>query len=291
MQRLKGKTVTAEGIISDYLFLATEIMNVEIRNKFSMRDNAAVLKLVLYSNSLFFTNQNVIMKKLFFLSAVCLGLNGLAQDCQTFLYMTSNAQVQMKVYDQKGKESMIQTWTISDVKKDGNGYVSTLNIVATDEKGKEMGKSTGQYRCNGGVLQADVRMSIPQTEQMKGMQPTEAKMEGGFLEYPHNMSAGQTLKDTDFKMDLSGGIPGSSVEYKQTNRKVQGKESVTTPAGTWEAYKITSDAFMRIKMGIGIPMNMTVTEWFVPGIGVVKTEMYDKKGKLTGTTMITSIKK
>ncbi len=43
--------------------------------------------------------------------------------------------------------------------------------------------------------------------------------------------------------------------------------------------------------GIGIPVNMVVNEWFVPGFGVVKTESYNKKGKLMGSTLLTSIKK
>jgi hypothetical protein len=48
---------------------------------------------------------------------------------------------------------------------------------------------------------------------------------------------------------------------------------------------------MRTKMGpIGIPFNFTAKEWFVSGIGVVKAETYTK-GKLAGTSMITSIKK
>ncbi|MGB8192458.1 MAG: hypothetical protein WCF67_11095, partial [Chitinophagaceae bacterium] len=70
-----------------------------------------------------------------------------------------------------------------------------------------------------------------------------------------------------------------------TDRKVEAKESVTTPAGTWECYKISSKNKIHVKMGpIGIPMNMEVTEWFAPGFGVVKTE------SKSGGTMITAVK-
>jgi hypothetical protein len=41
---------------------------------------------------------------------------------------------------------------------------------------------------------------------------------------------------------------------------------------------------MIFKMGIGIPMNFDVTEWFAPGFGVVKTESNG------GTTQVTAIK-
>ena len=75
-----------------------------------------------------------------------------AQDCQTFLFMTANAEIQMTIYDKKGNASGIQTWKISDVKKDGSGYSSTINSVFTDEKGKEIAKGMGLYKCNGGML-------------------------------------------------------------------------------------------------------------------------------------------
>jgi hypothetical protein len=41
---------------------------------------------------------------------------------------------------------------------------------------------------------------------------------------------------------------------------------------------------MVFKMGIGIPMNMDVTEWYAPGFGTVKTESN------SGDTEIVSIK-
>ena len=70
---------------------------------------------------------------------------------------------------------------------------------------------------------------------------------------------------------------------KENNRKVTGKESVTTPAGTWDAWKISYDGQFRAKIGpIGIPVNFKAIEWYVPGFGIVKTETYSKNGKLEG---------
>jgi hypothetical protein len=69
-----------------------------------------------------------------------------------------------------------------------------------------------------------------------------------------------------------------------TNRRVNAKESVTTPAGTWNCFKITYHTKMLMKMGIGIPMNSDITEWYAPGFGVVKSESNG------GGTEIVSIK-
>jgi len=234
------------------------------------------------------------MKKILLVSGLFAGLFTGAQDCKNFLFMTNNAEVQMTVYDKKGKESGIQTWTITEVKKDGSGYHSTINSSFKDEKGKEAAAGKGLYKCTGGILQADMKMSMPQ-QQMEAYKDAAVKFEPAYLEYPPKMNEGQSLADADFKMDveMKGGMT-TNIGFKQTNRKVGSKESVTSPAGTWDAYIITYDAQLSTRMaGINIPINFNFTgkEWFVPNVGIVKTETYAKGGKLLGSSLITSIKK
>ena len=91
-------------------------------------------------------------------------------------------------------------------------------------------------------------------------------------------------------MNMKGGLK-SSLSFKEENRKVAGKETVTSPAGSWEAFVISYDGNMKTRMaGIGLPaFNFTVKEWFVPGMGIVKSETYSKNGKLVGSTLLTAI--
>jgi hypothetical protein len=214
---------------------------------------------------------------------------GFAQDCKAFLFMTANAQIEMTIYDKKGKASGIQTWNVTDVKKEGSAYTSTINSSFKDDKGKEIAKGIGAYKCSGGILQADMKMAMPQ---QPGMQSADVQLSNSYLEYPYSMSVGQTLKDAQMEMDMdmNTGMK-ANVSFKETNRKVDAKESVTTPAGTWEAYVISYEGNMKTKMGpLGIPFNFTAKEWYVPGVGIVKTETYSK-GKLAGSTVITAIRK
>ncbi|MEJ7912919.1 MAG: hypothetical protein WKF70_07175, partial [Chitinophagaceae bacterium] len=93
-------------------------------------------------------------------------------------------------------------------------------------------------------------------------------------------------------MDVNtSGIP-STTRFEMKNRKVLSRERVTSEAGSWEAYKISYEATIRIKMaGIGIPMVMKTTEWFVPFFGVVKTETFSRKGKKQGSSLLTGMKR
>ena len=89
----------------------------------------------------------------------------------------------------------------------------------------------------------------------------------------------------NFDMDVDNHGLKSTVSMIISDRKVAGKESVTTAAGTWDCLKIPYNSKITIKtMGIGVPIKDEGTEWFAPGFGVVKTE-----GKHGGTA-ITSIK-
>ena len=122
--------------------------------------------------------------------------------------------------------------------------------------------------------------------QMEQMKTGEAKATDVYLEYPANMNVGDQLKDGQFNMDYesTSGLK-SSIEISITERKIEGKETITTSAGTWECYKISAKNKIVSKIaGIGFPIKMDVIEWFAPGFGIVKTE------SKTGKTEITSIK-
>jgi hypothetical protein len=69
------------------------------------------------------------------------------------------------------------------------------------------------------------------------------------------------------------------------DRHVIGQESLTTAAGTWNCLKITYKSKVNYKSGpFPATINIDVTEWYAPGVGIIKTQT-DR-----GSTAITSIK-
>jgi len=71
-----------------------------------------------------------------------------------------------------------------------------------------------------------------------------------------------------------------------TNRKVEAIEDITTPAGTFTCYKISSDVETKMMMKISIKS----VEWYAKNVGTVRTESYNNNGKLTGYTLLTDFK-
>lgn len=211
--------------------------------------------------------------------------NLISQDCANYYYLQNNKTIEMTISNKNGKESGKMTYVVSDSKKSGSSVTATINSEFVDAKGKTISKATNNVKCENGVMQMNMKTFIP-AAQMEQMKSGTANATDVYLEYPANMNVGDQLKDGQFNMDYesTSGLK-SSIEISITERKVEGKESVTTPAGTWECYKISSQNKIVSKIaGIGIPIKMSVTEWYAPGFGVVKTE------SKTGKTEITSIK-
>jgi len=224
------------------------------------------------------------MKNVIFGTCVLLAVSTYAQDCKDYYFLQNNKTVEMTIYNKKGDVAGKNVYHITDVQNSGGTTTATINSEMFDKKGKSTIKSTNNIQCSGGVMMMDMKMMIPQqtAEQFK---TTDVKGESVYLEYPANMKVGDQLKDANFKMTGENGPMTFTLTMNVTDRKVEGKESVTTTAGTWDCFKITSKNKMNIKMAINIPTNIESTEWYAPGFGVVKSE--NKGG---GGTAITSVK-
>ena len=73
-----------------------------------------------------------------------------------------------------------------------------------------------------------------------------------------------------------------------TDREVVGKETLTTPAGTFECFVISQS---NVSKGMTGTIKRTSKQWIAAGVGVVKTEDYKKNGKLDGYSLLTSFSK
>ncbi|HEV7232585.1 MAG TPA: hypothetical protein VGO45_14710 [Bacteroidia bacterium] len=207
-----------------------------------------------------------------------------AQDCAGYYFMQGNKTVEMTLYKKDGDENGKQVYTVSNVSKTATGMTSVVNSELFNKKGKSTAKGTNNMECTGGVFKVDLKMMIA-PEQQKQLANGTAQGENMYLEYPSTMKAGDDLKDGNMHLDMKVNNMDETVDLNIISRKVTGKESVTSPAGTWDCFRITFVSKMQIKvMGIGVPVTIEGTEWYAPGFGVVKSE------SKYGTTLITSIK-
>jgi hypothetical protein len=226
------------------------------------------------------------MKKQTLLALLCslLTVYSVAQDCKTFYYLQNNKTIEMTIYNKKGDENGKQVYTVSGVSNSGDATTGNINSEMFDKKGKSIGKAKGTIQCKGGIMMVDMKMNLA-PQQQEQFANTNAKAENIYMEYPSSMKVGDQLKDANMDLEIDNNGMKQSVKMVVNERSVEGKESVTTTAGTWECFKISYKSKITIKtMGIGIPINIEGTEWFAPGFGIVKTESKH------GGTAITAIK-
>lgn len=226
------------------------------------------------------------MKQQLLLSSFLLmAILSFSQDCSQYFFLQNNKTIEMTIMNKKGNVSGKNIYTVSNVNSSGNARTATLSSEFFDTKEKSINKSVNNIKCVNGVMMMDMKVFIP-AGQSEQMQTGTATANDVYLEYPVDLKIGDNLKDGNFNMEFvnSAGMK-SSIDISITERKVEGKESITTGAGTWECFRISANNKIITKIaGIGIPIKSSVTEWFAPGFGVVKTESSG------GKTEITSIK-
>lgn len=91
-----------------------------------------------------------------------------------------------------------------------------------------------------------------------------------------------SLPDYEFVFKLSF----VTMTVKGTERKISGKEQLTTPAGTFDCFIMEETVTTKAMMQKEVEKNVS---WYAYGVGLVKENTYDKKGRLVSTTILNSI--
>jgi len=210
---------------------------------------------------------------------------GLAQDCTYFYPMEEGTLIELRHFDKKAKVSGTTRQEIIDKQTDAGAVAITIHNTFFDEKGKELMTSDLTMECKNGVFTFDMDHYL-NDEMMSGMGDIEFIIEGDNLEFPGKMSPGDQLKDGTIKLIVPE-MAMMNMTTKVYNRKVDAIEKVTTEAGTFECYKISYDVFVD---GM-IDINTKGVEWIARDVGAVRTETYNKSGKLTGYTELIKLEK
>ena len=208
-----------------------------------------------------------------------------AQDCgQSFYAMKEKTKITMANYDGKGKLTGTSEATVKSVQSAPNGFVATMEVNAKNEKGKPVVEAKNfDVTCENGTIKLDIGSMYlnDMATQMKGM---DLKISGVGLDIPATLSEGQTLSDGDSEIKMgSNGMTFMTMKFSIKNRKVEKKEKITVAAGTYDAYKITYDMDMKVMF----KRSIKAVQWLVPSIGMIKSETYNAKGELEGSSEMT----
>jgi hypothetical protein len=208
-----------------------------------------------------------------------------AQDCKMYFPENEGAVREMTNYDKKDKQTSRIVQTIVDKSESGGNVSLKVETVIFDDKDDELSRSEVEAGCVDGVFEID--MSEYLSEMLQAYQTMEIEMEGDNLEFPANISVGDELPDGNINIKVSSsGVTVMNMDVIIQNRKVEGKEKVTTEAGTFDCYKISQETLSKTRM---VSTSISGIDWIAEGVGVVKSESYNRKGKLTGYSLLTKL--
>ena len=210
-------------------------------------------------------------------------------NCSRFYPMEEGSSFEYTSYNKKGKTEGVTNYTIREVSSAGGSTMATFDLKYTDDKGKEIFNSDYNITCTGDGIKIDYKSLFP-SQMMKQYEDMGVEMDlsGSDITLPNNLTVGEQMDDANVTMKMSMAGMNMSVTVDQTNRKVEKKESITTPAGTFDCYLITETMNSKA-MGASQEFNNKL--WLSEGVGMVKQETYKKNGDLMSRMELTKFNK
>ena len=183
--------------------------------------------------------------------------------------------------DAKGKTDIYTRQTVTDVTGSGANMTISYLSEALDKNQKSM--IPEGVRCTitvtDGVAEMDMKSMVTPSIQ------NHVTIEGDQIRIPSTLSPGDKLSDAHYTMTINMGLK-LKTEMTITEHQCVAIEDVTVPEGTFKCHKMTQTSTATVMRKTTTTKTLT---WYVSGIGMVKSETYDDKGKLQGSLVLQSV--
>lgn len=206
-------------------------------------------------------------------------------DCKPYLPIDVGTQWEITNYNAKGKQQGKIQYELTGMETNGNEIIFTVQSKTFDKKGNEQFTNSFTAKCVDGQFDFDMAVKMDGAT-MGPYQNMDVSVDASRYEIPNmDTPAGTELEDGTLTVTTSGGPVGLNMTVNITDRKVEARETISTPAGTYECLVLTQSVSTKVILNV----RGSSKEWYTPNIGVVRTESYNKKGKLMGYSELTSI--
>lgn len=182
----------------------------------------------------------------------------------------------------KGKIQSYSRQTVTSVEGSGNNLTVTYASEAMDKNRKTSSQVpviNYTYKVENGAVTIDPKAIL---NTVSTGSPSDGTAEGTPMILPAGMKAGDMLPNCEMKMQVAF----LKISASYTEGVCEGEETITTEAGTFACVKTK---FKCKSSAMGIKMEMIVHAWYAPGIGLIRQDMYNTKGKLYNSQELTEL--
>ncbi len=227
------------------------------------------------------------MKKLiiFLFILVLSAPSGRAQCTNPFYEFKEGTKIHMQNYDGENQLQGKTETLVKDVNETVNGFQTTVELKVYDKDGKLISEGSYGMECDNGTVKLDLSGFIP-AKSLMAFGDMDIKLEMEEMEIPANLYPGQELNDASLTISTVNSPFALSMKVVMKDRKIERKQTITTPAGTFECYKLTYDMVIDFMMGSMVMKNV---QYLTEKLGAVKTETYNDEGKLLNYTVLQKV--
>ncbi len=222
------------------------------------------------------------MKHLLSLLLIFLYSFSYSQDCGFLTNLDVGDSWSYSSYNAKDKHQGDADYEVLAKSNNNDSTIYKIQTKTTDGK-DEMQVEFDMACYKGSIYMSLQRMIGPMIDKMEGM---EIQVEAESLELPVNLKVGDSLNNAHINIKATVGTMNMNMSMTIKERYVARKETITTPAGEFECYVIEQKLEFTSLMGT---FTTTSKEWYSLSSGMIRSESYDKKGKLDTYTVLKAI--
>lgn len=231
------------------------------------------------------------MKKLSYILTVLLTflfyVSSIGQNCAGFYSFIEDSSFELSSYNRKDKVVSVTKYQVNSILSEGSSAKANVTSEVFDEKGKLIAGGEMDIKCYTDFYEIDLKNMLS-PEMLGAYKNMEISYDGNTLNMPSKLTVGMELQGGDSEITISNsGMKIMTMKININDRKVVGSEKITTPAGTFDCYKLTH----KLSIKALVNFNFKVEEWYSEGIGLVRSKNYKQNGKMSSYTELTSYKK
>ena len=196
---------------------------------------------------------------------------------EPFYLQKEGVKLGYTITDKKGKVDGYSESKVVSVKSSGAQTAVTMQTMVKDKNGKDLLQNPFELSVtieNGTVIMSP--------KALVGKIVEGLSINGEDLKLPVNLTTGAPLNDYSITM----GIAGINTTTQVTGVKAVAEETIEVSGHRIPCVVVESTTSVKV---LGIKRSSLQKTWYGRGIGIVKLETYDSKGKLESTQTLTSI--
>ena len=207
-------------------------------------------------------------------------------DCHPYLPQVEGSIWEVTNYNKKGKVTSRNTYELIDKVENGDEITFTVSSKSYDKKDKLIFDNEFEAKCVAGKFELNMAYKL-EGSMMETYKNMEFTMDASEFEIPPiDAAVGTELPDGSLSVEMDGDSPiKMKMTIEVTDRKVEAKEKITTPAGTFDCLVLTQN----INTKMMVKMKNKSKEWYAEDVGMVRSESYNKRGKLVGYSELTKM--